>query len=131
MKRLEDRLQRMEKALKKMAEGKKGAVTPGGAPTPPDDETIDSSLPAPARITVQLPTSARLFVDNVECPLTSSSRSFLTPGLERGRRYYYTLRMEVIRDGQVVRDSRRVVVGAGATVQVDFNRPAILETVLR
>src|SRR5262245_28498571 len=57
------------------------------AQTPPASSTNDV-----ARITVRLPADAKLFVDNAECPLTSAVRTFATPKLEQGKKYYYTLR---------------------------------------
>jgi uncharacterized protein (TIGR03000 family) len=76
-----------------------------------------------ARVTVKLPTEARLFIDNSRCPLTSGTRTFNTPTLEPGRQYFYTLRMEVDRDGQTVTENRRVILAAGQRVEVDFNTP--------
>jgi uncharacterized protein (TIGR03000 family) len=77
--------------------------------------------PAPAQITVRLPADARLWVDNVACPLTSDRRSFATPRLQPGRQYAYTLRAEVRRDGRQVSESRRVNVAAGRQVNVRFD----------
>jgi uncharacterized protein (TIGR03000 family) len=83
--------------------------------------TLVSTAPQAARITVYLPADAQLYVDNVFCPLTSSTRSFPTPPLQPGREFYYTLRAEVLRDGQTRVQSQRVVVGAGRQVSVEFN----------
>jgi uncharacterized protein (TIGR03000 family) len=80
----------------------------------PDEE------PAPAHVTVRAPEDARLRVDGVVCPLTSGTRTFDTPELEPGRKYFYTLTAEVVRDGRPVSESRRVVLQAGKDVQVDF-----------
>jgi uncharacterized protein (TIGR03000 family) len=77
--------------------------------------------PAPARLTVRLPAEARLFVDGVACPLTSATRTFRTPNLEPGRRYYYTLRADLEQDGQVLTQSRRVAMTAGRLIDVRFN----------
>ena len=85
---------------------------------------MNEARPQPARLTVSLPSNARLWVDNVKCPLTSAQRSFNTPALNPGQQYYYTLRMEVDRDGQMVSENRRVFVAAGRLVNVDFNAPA-------
>lgn len=74
-----------------------------------------------AQVTVHLPADARLYIDNTLCPLTSTTRTFRTPALEQGRQYFYTLRVEVNRDGQTVTDNRRVVVAAGRNVEVNFN----------
>jgi uncharacterized protein (TIGR03000 family) len=76
---------------------------------------------APAHITVKLPPDARLFVDDVACPLTSAERTFDTPRLEAGRRYFYNMRAEVVRDGQTRTQSKRVEVLAGTPVTVNFN----------
>jgi uncharacterized protein (TIGR03000 family) len=87
--------------------------------------------PAPARVTVQLPADARLLVDGVACPLTSSTRSFETPALDPGRKYFYTLTAEVVRDGRPVSDSRRVQLQAGKEVKVDFRDVAAFATASR
>jgi uncharacterized protein (TIGR03000 family) len=76
---------------------------------------------SPARITVRLPEKASLYVDGVACPLTSSVRSFQTPALDPGQRYRYTLRAEVTRDGQLLRQTRDVSMTAGQRVDVRFN----------
>ena len=73
-----------------------------------------------ARVTVKLPADARLYVDGVLCPLKSATRSFNTPELDAGQRYFYMLRAEVVRDG-VKRDAeQRVTVEAGKQVTVEF-----------
>jgi uncharacterized protein (TIGR03000 family) len=77
-----------------------------------------------ARITVKVPENARLWVDNVSCPLTSNERSFKTPSLVPGQQYYYTLRIEVEKDGVTVSENRRVFIAAGQEINVDFNEPA-------
>jgi uncharacterized protein (TIGR03000 family) len=73
-----------------------------------------------ARITVRLPAEAKLFVDNTECPLTSATRTFSTPKLEQGKKYFYTLRAEALQNGQRVVQSQRVTMTAGQQVNVDF-----------
>jgi uncharacterized protein (TIGR03000 family) len=80
----------------------------------------ESEKASPARLTVELPADARLFVDDVSCPLTSAKRSFETPKLEPGQKYTCTLRAEVVRDGKTVSKVRRVEMRAGADVQVKF-----------
>jgi uncharacterized protein (TIGR03000 family) len=73
-----------------------------------------------AKVTVKLPSDARLYVDNVVCPLSSDTRTFNTPELEVGRSYFYTLKAEVVRDGEKRTRSTRVVVEAGKDVTVEF-----------
>jgi uncharacterized protein (TIGR03000 family) len=91
----------------------------------PDEE------PAPAHVTVRLPEDARLRVDGVVCPLTSGTRKFDTPELEPGRKYFYTLTAEVVRDGLPVSESRRVLLQAGKEAQVDFRNMAAVASASR
>jgi uncharacterized protein (TIGR03000 family) len=84
-----------------------------------------ASVPADvAQVTVRVPANARLFVDDVAVPLSSGGRTFNTPKLQPGRQYYYTMRMEVNRGGQVVRENRQVELAAGQRVEVDFTTVA-------
>jgi uncharacterized protein (TIGR03000 family) len=82
---------------------------------------------APSHLRVHVPEDARLFVDGIAVPLTGSVRSFDTPELATGSSYYYTLRVELPRDGQLRSDIRRVSIQAGQMVDVHFNdnQPAI------
>jgi len=77
---------------------------------------------ASARVSVRLPADARLFVDGVPCPLKSSTREFDTPKLEPGRRYSYTLKAELVRDGQTLTEEKQVILQAGRKVNVNFDR---------
>jgi len=87
-----------------------------GSPRP---ESV--STPTIARVTVTLPSDARLWVDNVECPLTSAVRSFSTPALDANQRYYYNVTMQVVRSGQTLRETQRVLVVPGQDVNVAFS----------
>ena len=73
-----------------------------------------------AKVTVLLPEDAHLYVDDVPYPGTQEKITFETPKLETERTYYYTLKVEVVRDGKMYRDSRRVDVAAGKEVKVEF-----------
>jgi len=87
------------------------------------------SMPAPANITVHLPAEANLYVDNVLCTLTSAKRSFATPKLQAGQKYFYTLRVEMTQNGQNVSRSQQVILQAGQNVQVNFNAASGVFTV--
>jgi uncharacterized protein (TIGR03000 family) len=119
------------------------SVAPGGAKDPRDAEVQklrdqvdklqkqieqmkkkDQEASAPAKVTVRLPADAALFVDNVACPLTSDNRSFHTPALQPGQKYYYVLRTEVTRDGAKKVETQKVEVTAGQQVTVTFADPA-------
>lgn len=73
-----------------------------------------------ARITVKLPSDARLYVDETLCPMTTDTRSFTTPELQAGQKYYYTLKAEVVRGGETRTARKRVIVEAGKDVAVEF-----------
>jgi uncharacterized protein (TIGR03000 family) len=76
---------------------------------------------AAAHVTVRLPESATLYVDDVACPQRNTAeRAFDTPKLLAGRTYHYTLRVELVRDGRTVKEDRRIDMQAGQKVDVDF-----------
>ncbi|MBI3409447.1 MAG: TIGR03000 domain-containing protein [Planctomycetes bacterium] len=110
-----------------------GTMSPGTGP-PASKDKKDFKAPPPgqkeistsnvARISVSLPAEARLWVDDVSCPLTSSLRTFNTPALEPGRQYYYTLRVEINQGEQPITQERRIYLSAGQQINIDFNNLA-------
>jgi uncharacterized protein (TIGR03000 family) len=89
-----------------------------------------ASVPATkARVVVRVPADARLWVDQVECPLPGTVRSFDTPELNPEQNYTYTLRIALQRNGQVVEDSRRIQIVPGRQVEVDFSNVGAIRTV--
>jgi uncharacterized protein (TIGR03000 family) len=89
---------------------------PEAAPPPVKQ---DAARGARARLIVELPADAKLFVDGVEKD-GGAERRFFTPDLEPGQEYFYTLRVEGLRDGQPFLEQRRVLVKAGAAVRLTF-----------
>jgi len=75
---------------------------------------------APATILVKLPAGARLTIDGVQTTSTSETRYFESPNLLPDRDYVYTLRAELVRDGQAVAQEQRVTVRAGGEFRVPF-----------
>ena len=90
-----------------------------------DDNAVSATK---ARVVVKLPADARLWVDQVECPLSGDVRAFDTPNLDPQQSYTYTLLVAVQRNGQIVQDSRRVQLTPGRQVEVDFNSVAAVRT---
>ncbi len=88
--------------------------------------SASAQSPTTAQVNVRLPHDARLYVDDVFCPLPGELRSFETPPLDIGRRYFYTLKIEINVDGKPLRLSKRVDVQAGRTTEVDFGTRADL-----
>ena len=93
-------------------------------PNPNKNEEVSTQAKT-SRVTIVLPTDARLWVENVECPLTSSVRSFDTPPLDGSQQYVYNIKMEVMRDGQLVSQTQRAIITPGQSVRVDFNASAV------
>jgi uncharacterized protein (TIGR03000 family) len=87
------------------------------------DETKDkeSALPDKARLIVEVPVNAKLYIDEQLMKSTATTRSFSTPTLEVGQSYYYDVRVEVVRDGKTYEGSKRVVVRAGEQTRASFN----------
>jgi uncharacterized protein (TIGR03000 family) len=77
--------------------------------------------PRQATVVVHLPADAKLYVDGKRANLTSKTRSFVTPELQKGQDYYYTVKAEVRRDGVTKEQSERVFVRAGTVTHVNLN----------
>jgi uncharacterized protein (TIGR03000 family) len=97
-------------------------AAPSGEPLPPPktDGTKTSLSSDRARLIVELPPDAKLFVDDNPIPVNSGRRTFQTPALDRTQTYYYEVRAEVMRDGKPVSETKRVIVRAGEVVQASF-----------
>ncbi len=70
---------------------------------------------------MEVPADAKLFVDGFETKSATTVRSFTTPELEAGQDYFYVLKIETIRDGKTVTESKQVTVRAGEETRASFN----------
>jgi uncharacterized protein (TIGR03000 family) len=86
---------------------------------------------AVAHVTIVLPADAKLIVDNVSFADGGTKRRFDTPDLEPGRRYTYTMRAEVTRDGRLQKQEKQVDVEAGKDVVVEFKELPALQAAQR
>lgn len=75
-----------------------------------------------ASLRFQLPSNATLFVDGNRVPGAGVDRSFYTPPLAAGQRYFYDVKAEVVVNGQTVVEEKRVIVTAGANLVESFPR---------
>jgi uncharacterized protein (TIGR03000 family) len=85
--------------------------------------------PAPATLSVSLPPDARLFIDGAPTSSTSAARVFISPPLTGDDNYSYTLKAEVIRNGQTVTETQKVPVRPGETTNVvllEFPAPTVV-----
>jgi len=88
---------------------------------PPMKEKVPATeTAAPATIVVSLPANARLTIDGNATASTSATRTFVSPTLQFGRTYTYTLRAEVVTDGQTVAQEQTINVRAGEETRVPF-----------
>jgi uncharacterized protein (TIGR03000 family) len=78
---------------------------------------------ARATIVVNLPAEAKLSVDGTATAKTSATREFVTPPLQNGKTYVYTMKAEVVRDGEAQVVSKEVTVRPGQTTNVSFDFP--------
>jgi uncharacterized protein (TIGR03000 family) len=78
---------------------------------------------AVARLRVRVPAAnADLWVQRVKQKKQGTVRTFVSPPLDAGRRYRYTILARWEKDGRKITRTRRVVVRAGERVTVDFRR---------
>lgn len=75
---------------------------------------------APARLAIELPAKASLYVDGVAVPGTGTSRQFHTPELARGKVYFYELKVVVLIDGKSEVEEKKIVVRAGDSAIESF-----------
>jgi uncharacterized protein (TIGR03000 family) len=96
-------------------------MTPGVPKQKDKDGKATGMSEAPATILVTLPAEAKLTVDGAPTTSTSSERRLVSPTLQPGREYYYTLTAEISRDGQApIRQTQRITVRAGEETRVPF-----------
>jgi uncharacterized protein (TIGR03000 family) len=80
--------------------------------------------PRRATITVSVPPDARIFFDDQPTTSVSSRRVFLTPPLQPGADYSYTVQANLERNGKMTSLRKQVTVRAGQESQVSFEFPA-------
>jgi uncharacterized protein (TIGR03000 family) len=78
---------------------------------------------------VSLPAEAKLSIDGSLTKSASARRVFISPALEIGKTYQYTLTGEVVRDGKTVTASKVVEVRPGEETQVtlDFSERIVAQ----
>jgi uncharacterized protein (TIGR03000 family) len=82
--------------------------------------------PVPATIRVRLPADARLTIDGAATRSTTADRWFITPPLEQGKTFHYTLRAEFVRGDQTITVTEQVPVRAGREAMVSLNYPEVV-----
>ncbi len=84
-----------------------------------------------ALLTLNVPGDAKLFVDGQPVVLPNGQRTFTTPALQSGKKQFYELKAEVVRNGVAQTETRKVYVEPGQRLQVDFKRLLEMRTASR
>jgi uncharacterized protein (TIGR03000 family) len=101
------------------------AVAWDGAAGGPAYAWADEAPTNYARVILTLPEGATLTVNGQDVEAVAGTQTFMTPDLEPGQDYYYTIRANVVRDGQTVAVNRQVAVRAGQQSEVNLD-PAVV-----
>ena len=75
---------------------------------------------ARAKVRIEIPADAKLYVDGILMKTTSDVRLFQTPDLTSGMTYVYELRAELVRNNQTFTESQRLVVRPGEQFSASF-----------
>ena len=89
----------------------------------PEDTKPIGALGAPARIVVSMPADARFTIDDYTTPARSATHVIVSAPLGADETRTYSLRAEVVRDGQVQTIEKRVTVRSGDDTQVTLSLP--------
>jgi uncharacterized protein (TIGR03000 family) len=103
-------------------------VSPGTSTTPA--APAPEKVPAPgkvggdlsrAKVIIDVPANARLYIDDQPMPDKAGKRTFVTPPLQRGQTYFYDVKLEVVQNGQPQVQTTRVILHQGDVVAAAFN----------
>jgi uncharacterized protein (TIGR03000 family) len=75
---------------------------------------------ARAKVRIEIPADARLYVDGTLMKTGSSVRQFQTPPLNPQQTYVYDLKAELVRDGQSYTEVRQIVIRPGQEASASF-----------
>lgn len=93
-------------------------------PEPVKEPKKTGSISAPATIIVNLPANARLTVDGAQTTSTTERRVLVTPELEFGATYIYTMQAEIVLEsGRTEAQIQQINVRGGETTTVQFQFP--------
>lgn len=80
-------------------------------------------LPGRAKLVLDVPADAKVFIDDQPTASTGTKRVFNTPALNVGETYYYMIRVETSRDGKPIAETRRIVFRANDDLRFTFTEP--------
>lgn len=89
-----------------------------------EEKPEGAAAAAPATLVVTLPADAKLTIDESATKATAAVRTFVTPTLEAGKDFSYSLKAEVVRNGQTLTATQNVTVRAGQVSRITLEIPA-------
>lgn len=89
-------------------------------PPEPMKKPGSDSSPMGANLKFKVPADAKLYVDGQLTTSTGPERTFYTPPLERGKKFYYEVKAEMVLNGQTITEEKKVILEAGAHITEEF-----------
>lgn len=111
-----------------------GACHGGGAcmggkievvPVKPGEKEPPKEISNQATIVVTIPAGAKLSIDNNPTSSTANVRTFVSPALEPGKEYVYTLKAEIAIEGKIETVVKEITVRANETTRVNFEASSV------
>jgi len=98
---------------------------------PISNDSTTSVVPADAALlSVEVPAGATIYVNGAKTSATGTVRQYLSRGLAVGKRYEFSVRMTVDRDGQTSEMTKVVSLAAGGRSSLSFNEASAPKTSL-
>jgi len=97
-----------------------------GLNTPPNTTSADTS----GVLTVWVPYDAKVTINGLQTKSTGSRRQFISYGLKPGFSYKYVIHAQLVRDGQLLEDTKTVTLTAGQVTAVAFGFNTTAEQVV-
>lgn len=102
-------------------EKKKDGVKIEETPLPKEKKKEKSSEElSRARVIIEVPADARLYIDGQLMKSKSTRRVIQTPDLLPGETYFYDLKVELVRDGRTVVETQKVLLRPGQVSTASF-----------
>ncbi len=98
---------------------------------PISNDSTTSVVPADsALLSVEVPAGATIYVNGTKTSATGTVRQYVSRGLATGKRYEFTVRMTVDRDGQTSEQTKVVSLAAGGRSSLSFTAASAPKTSL-
>ena len=81
---------------------------------------VEMPTPTVANLSIELPATAKLFVDGQLISGSGEKRQFHTPALPKGQAYFYDVKAEIDVNGKTEVEEKRVVLKAGDELKESF-----------